>query len=48
MQMESTTDKLNVLTYVLDVLTDLVRMKSRGAAAPCPPLLAMQKDVGVE
>ena len=32
--MESVTDNFNVPTNVLDVPTDLVRMKSRGADAP--------------
>ena len=39
MQMESMTDRLNVLTNVLDVPTDLVRIKSGGAPAPLPPPL---------
>ena len=35
--MESATDRLNVPTNILDVPTNLVRMKSGGATAPCLP-----------
>ena len=37
MQTISMTDRLDVLKNVLDVLTDLVRMKSGEATAPLPP-----------
>ena len=41
-QSESAIDRLNVPTNLLDVPTDLVRMKIRGATVPPPPLATLK------